>query len=146
MASINAKRVAHAVMKKARKGELIVMKDILRDTGYSESISKQPTKVTRTRTYIEATRPLISGIASEIERIKQAMASKDLKNEEYKTLVSSLDVLTKNHQLLSGGVTERRAFVIPSEVIERNVIDVESKDVSAEPLNKGRIDEAESHK
>ena len=61
-------------------------------------------------------------------------------------LVSSLDVLTKNHQLLSGGVTERRAFVIPSEVIERNVIDVESKDVSAEPLNKGRIDEAESHK
>ena len=126
------------MLNKVKKGELIKMNEIMKDVGYSPATCKHPEKVTETKTYKENAPRLIEGIAPEIERIKRAMARKNLDNEEYKVLVASLDVLTKNHQLLSGAATERRVFVIPSEVIGRNDIDTSQpllENGSTEPSN-----------
>lgn len=121
--SLNVKSVAHAVVKKVRQGKLVKVGEIMKEQGYSDSYSEQPHRIMKQPEFQEVAQPLITGLAGEIARIKAAMARKNLDNEEYKVLVASLDVLTKNHQLLSGGATERRVFVIPSEVIGRNDID-----------------------
>jgi formylmethanofuran dehydrogenase subunit E-like metal-binding protein len=50
------------------------------------------------------------------------MSKKNKNKEEYRTLVGALDILTKNYQLLTGGVTSRNVFVLPSEVMDKNNI------------------------
>lgn len=139
MGSLNAQRAASKVIEKVRKGQKVKYGEILLDVGYSRSVSKRPSKVTDTKAYKTAlsleTMPIIEGLLTEINEIKMAMAGKDKGQEEYRILVGSLDILTKNYQLLSGGATERQVFVLPSEVIERNTIstDVNGMDGSTEP-------------
>ena len=94
----------------------------MREVGYSKNTSLQPYKITRGKTYQKLTRPLLDGLQEEINAIKNAMALKDKNEEEYRVLAYSMDILTKNYQLLSGGATERQVFVLPSEVITRNAI------------------------
>ncbi len=126
MGSINAQVVAQKVSEKLRTGKLVKYGEILLDTGYSKSVSRRPKIVTETDAYKKALKveqlPLIEGLQHEITRIKLAIQSKDLKREEYRTLIGSLDILTKNYQLLSGGATERQVFVLPSEVMNKNNI------------------------
>lgn len=96
------------------------------ESGYSLASSKKPKQITETKSYkialIGANAPLIEGLQSEINAIKNAMAQKDKSREDYRVLAGSLDILTKNYQLLSGGATERQVFVLPSEVVSRNTI------------------------
>ena len=128
MGSTNAQRAAMKVSETVRKGELVKMGKILKEVGYSDETAKRPRSVTSTASYKKALelekRPLIYGIQLEINRIKEAMASRDLRGEEYKVLAGSLDILIKNYQLLSGGATERQVFVLPSEVMERNGLEL----------------------
>lgn len=141
MGSINAQVVAGKISGNIRKGKKVVLAKILKDSGYSDSVANSPTLVTNTVAFQKAMelekRPLIDGLQKEINRIKDALASKNLRNEEYRTLVASLDVLTRNYQLLSGGATERQVFVLPSEVMARNNItqteDVKQLNGSTEP-------------
>lgn len=127
MGSINATYVAQKVSEKLRKGKLVKYGEILLDTGYSESVSRKPKIVTETVAYKKAMLieqiPLIKGLEEEITRIKEALKAKDLRKEEYRILVGSFDILTKNYQLLSGGATERQVFVLPSEVMNKNLIE-----------------------
>ena len=106
MASINAEAVAKTVIKKVRKGEKVVLGDIIEKQGYAPSISTAPTKVTRTKSYQRVIRPLAEGISDEIEKIKEEMTSRDISLERYETLANVMDKLVKNHQLLTGGATE----------------------------------------
>lgn len=139
MGSINAQRAALKVSETIRKGERVRIGKILRDTGYSDETANSPTLVTRTKSYRTALaleqKPLIEGLQREINEIKAAMGRKNKDEEEYRTLVGSLDILTKNYQLLSGGATERQVFVLPSEVMNKNVITA-SSDVPAAPVTK----------
>jgi len=55
----------------------------------------------------------------ERQRIISAMTLKNLDDEEYKVLIDGLDKVTKNIQLLSGGVTERQAIVLPNDITDK---------------------------
>ena len=70
----------------------------------------------------EEMKKIEDNIKEEIERIKVAMAKKNLEHEEYRVLVGSLDIAVRNYQLLSGGATSLNVLVLPSEVMERNAI------------------------
>jgi hypothetical protein len=135
MASNNAALVAHKVAEDIGKGKLINLGKIMRETGYKKSTSLTPQRVTNTKTYKKLAIPLIDGLQEEITRIKKAMAEKNLANEDYRVLIYALDTATKNYQLLSGGATERQVFVMPSEIMEKNIIEA----VETPKLNDGSI-------
>lgn len=135
MGSLNAQMVGMKVLENIGKNKRVNLGKIIKDAGYSKNTALTPTLVTNTKSYQKAIelekRPLIDGLQKEINRIKDALASKNLKNEEYRVLIGSLDVLTKNYQLLSGGATERQVFVLPAEVMERNQIQSSKEDVNS---------------
>lgn len=107
MSSENAKLVARKVSETIRKGKRVNLGNIIKESGYSEITSKSPTLVTKTKTYQKEIRPLAQGIDREIERIKKELATRVLSDERYETLTRAMDILIKNHQLLTGGETER---------------------------------------
>jgi hypothetical protein len=106
MASENAKAVAKEVITKVRKGEKINLQEIQQAHGYSKNSAKSMKGVDND-TYRKEVKPLADGIDREIERIKLELSTRDISEEKYKELVSSLDILIKNHQLLNGKETER---------------------------------------
>jgi len=56
-------------------------------------------------------KPFVDKLIIERERIISAMAKKKLTKVQYENLGRTLDIFTKNIQLLSGGVTERYLLV-----------------------------------
>lgn len=133
MGSINAQRVAVKVSETIQRGEIVKLGEIIEKVGYSKQTALKPSLVTNTKSYKTTLelekRPIIDGIQKEINRIKDAIAAKDLSNEEVRVLIYALDTLVKNYQLLSGGATERQVFVLPSEVLGRNKIETSKDDV-----------------
>jgi len=127
MTSINAQTVANKVYQKVLSGKKVVLGEIIKESGYSESISLHPIHVTRTKSYKmaleRASKPLQDRLMREINEIELAMSKKDKNKEEYRVLAGVLDLSIKNYQLLSGGATERQVFVLPSEVMIRNKIE-----------------------
>ena len=114
MASINAKQVAKEVLKKVRKGGKVKLGKIIRKAGYSKSVSKSPTKVTRTKTYKKEMKPIVDQLITERRRAIQALKGK-IGKAKYRDLVDGVDKLTKNIQLLSGGDTEKNNLTIKWE-------------------------------
>lgn len=138
MGSINATRLAHKVVDKIAKGELVNLEDLVIQVGYSKTTARHPTSVTRTIAYQKAMaieqKPLLEGLQSEINRIKLAISQKDLSKEDLRSLTYTMDIYFKNYQLLSGGATERQVFVLPSEVMQKNNIE-QSKQEDVKGLN-----------
>jgi hypothetical protein len=137
----NIERVANEVALKVRTGQLVKLGEIMRSVGYSENFSKQPIRITRTKTYMDKAKTVLEAIDEEIKRLQYAIAQKDLSKEDYKVQIASLDILIKNKQLLSGGATERKVFVLPSEVLGINDIQTaEFKEIDhVQPLQDGSI-------
>lgn len=133
MGSINAQRVAQKVAEKVRRNELVNLGQIIRETGYAKNVAEHPDRVTKTKSYKKAyeleIKPVLQQFEEHRQKILNAIAVKDLNAEEYRTLIGSLDIMTKNAQLLSGGATSKNVFVLPSEVIQRNEIVIKSSDV-----------------
>lgn len=138
MGSINPQRVATKVIETIARGEKVDLEDIIISVGYAKATAHNPSMVTSSKAYKKTmalqSRPLVDGLAQEINRLKLAIEKRDLSKEEYKTLIQAIDVLTRNFQLLSGGATERQVFVLPSEVMERNDIKA-VKEGSTKPPN-----------
>lgn len=115
MGSINAQIVAQKVSETIRAKKQVNLGKIILDSGYSKQTSLAPQRVTETLSYKKSLelekRPLIEGIQKEISEIKDAMSKKNKNKEEYRTLVASLDILTKNYQLLTGGSTQNIAVM-----------------------------------
>lgn len=124
MASINAKRAAVKVSESIRLGKKVVLGNILQEVGYSKQTSLKPKLVTGTKTFQKAMTDLLKDLDNEIERIKQAMLTKDLSEERYDVLEKALDRMIKNQQLLSGGDTERIGLniKISEEIAKKNDI------------------------
>lgn len=108
MGSLNAQKVALKVSEKVMSNELVNIGEIIRDSGYSNSVSLKPSKVTNTLSFKKTMEysliPLIEGIQAQISKVKEEIANKDLSQEEYRVLVGSLDILIKNHQVLQSTV------------------------------------------
>ncbi len=112
--SINAEAVANEVIDKVRKGKKINMGEILKSKGYSDSVSKIPSKVTKTKTYKETMVPVLEAMIRERDRALRLMESR-VAMAEYGDLVTAADKLTKNIQLLSGKDTSKEAVVFTWE-------------------------------
>jgi phage terminase small subunit len=78
----------------------------MKKAGYSEKTARTPAKLLKSSTMRPEIDKVLLAIAQErkavIERLKDMRAKAN-----YRDLIYSLDVLTKNHQLLSGEDTER---------------------------------------
>jgi hypothetical protein len=112
MASERAKNAARKVLEKSRKGEPVIMGQILREVGYSEGTTITPSKVTNTESYKSEIEPFIQKLEKERDRIVSALSRKDLDEVQYQHLTSAVDTLTKNIQLLGGKETERKGVSI----------------------------------
>lgn len=112
MASTNAQAVAHKVVDKVRKGEKVNLGELISASGYSKNISKQPTRITKQKAYQEIVTPVLQQLESERQRIITAMSKKNLSKEKYQTLVQSMDILTRNAQLLGGKATDNVAIQV----------------------------------
>ena len=77
------------------------------DAGYSPNTANTPQKLTESEGFKEEIEPFVKRLEKERERIFKAMVGKRLDSEEYKVLVESMNTVTKNVQLLSGGETDR---------------------------------------
>lgn len=67
----------------------------------------------------EALNPIVQRWEKERERITLAMEGKDLSKEQYRTLSDSLDTITKNIQLLTGGKTENNGVSELAETLNQ---------------------------
>lgn len=77
----------------------------MKKVGYSKAMAKNPQKLTRSKGFKEAAKPLLKRLADERDEALKAMKSKR-SGAKYRDLVDSVDKLTKNIQLLSGKPTE----------------------------------------
>lgn len=106
MTSQNAQAVANTVISKVRKGEKVVMGEIIKKQGYAPSISTHPTKVTKTQSYKKVIEPYIKRIVSLRDKIQIELDKRDLTEVQFRELNTALKDLTHDIQLLSGGSTE----------------------------------------
>lgn len=116
MGSINAQVFARKVSEKIRAGERVNKKQLAIESGYSPLTAIRSTQITNSKSYKVAfaleNKEIVDKIDRDIARFQQALAGKNLKKEETKTIVSSLDTLIKNKQLLSGGSTGNIAMKV----------------------------------
>ena len=132
MASENARAVAYKVVEMVGKGQKVDMGDILRSHGYSERVALKPDKVTKTKSYQSIVIPALKKMENVRGSALRALEKKDPNQEKYATLLSGVDILTKNIQLLSGRSTENIGINIQiSEAIANKYTDVSSKDTKA---------------
>ena len=126
MGSTNAMLVANKVLDTIREGKLVNKRKIIESVGYSKHTATVSPLVTNTKTYKaimeRASKPLLERLDEQINKTEFALSQKNLKKEDVKTLIFSLDILIKNKQILSGGITSLNVFVLPSEVMQRNDI------------------------
>lgn len=120
MGSLNAKAVALDALKMVENGGKVNHRSLALKHGYSDKVSRNPDRITRTKSYKSIMIPALKSMEQERNDIMIAMRGKDKTSEKYATLVSSYDILTKNIQLLSGKATENVAMVIEvSEAIAK---------------------------
>ncbi len=92
------------------------------ESDYTEQYSSSG-HILKTKQYQEKMKPIKEQLEEERQRIIQQMKSKNLSKEKYKDLVESMDKITKNVQLLSGGATERIVSVsISQEIADKNKV------------------------
>lgn len=129
MASTNAQAVAHKVVDKVRKGEKVNLGELISASGYSKNIAKQPTRITKQKAYQEIVTPVLQQLESERQRIITAMGKKNLGKEKYQTLVQSMDIITRNTQLLGGKATDNVAIQVSiSEQVGNKYANVSNND------------------
>jgi len=121
MASINAKEVAKEVSENIRKGKKVILGEIIKNNGYAESTSESPQRVTNTQSYQEEIKPIVNRWKKERDRLTTELEKRDLSKERYETVMKSIDIVTKNIQLLSGGNTDQlQVLIMPAELINKN--------------------------
>ena len=105
--SENAKAVAQEVIRTVLKGDKVVLRKIIPKHGYGKSIKNHAVKVTRTQSYQEEIKPFVERAVRERDRLIVAASEKDLSKETYDQIMRSVELLTKQIQLLTGGATDK---------------------------------------
>lgn len=89
---------------------------LAREVGYAPSSANRITQITNTKSYKIAfaleNKEIVDKIDRDISRYQEALASKNLSREKAKDIVSAMDTLIKNKQLLSGGSTANVAIKV----------------------------------
>jgi len=86
--------------------------ELLLEAGYSPASAKNPKIVIDSKEVQDG----IAKVAEDINYLRQKaiaeLRKRDIKKEPYRDVVKAIDIYTKNHQLLSGGETERAGVTI----------------------------------
>ena len=100
---VPTKRQREAAKKMAEGGR--TQGEILREVGYSKVTSESPTKVTRSKGFKEATKPLTKQIEKEINRAMKHLP-KVVHKAGWGEAVGGIEKLSKLNELLGGRPTE----------------------------------------
>ena len=106
MGSIDAENVAKEVLETLGSGEKVILGEIIRKNGYADNTADNPLNVTETKSYKAVISPVVKRWKKERERLTTELESRNLTGERYGTIIKAVDLITKNIQLLSGGVTD----------------------------------------
>lgn len=97
--SENARAVAVEVVDKVGKGRKINLGEIIRDHGYSDSVSKSPAKVTRTKSYKNTILELLNSMQREAIQIVEIIGTKRNK-ASFRDLIDGMEKTVKGITLL----------------------------------------------
>jgi hypothetical protein len=114
MSSENAKAVAQEVIETLGKGGKVSVSAIARRKGYSKSVAKNPKQITETQSFQSVVQPVVQEMEAARDRAMTLLLKTENK-AKYRDLVDSVDKLTKNIQLLSGGKTSNEDIHITWE-------------------------------
>lgn len=106
MASINAENAAKEMLRIASQGKKIVKKDVLVSVGYAQNTADSPKQVTETKTFKSVIKPVIEQLEGRRQAAIKRLTNKKLDKASALQTASTIDILTKNIQLLSGDPTE----------------------------------------
>ena len=102
--------------------------EIMREVGYSKSASSKPTRVIKTKSFQKVIKPTMDKIETEMNRILEELANKDVSKERYDTLITAYEKFFKVKQLQTGGNTENVnvKFEISEKIANKNANDTNS--------------------
>lgn len=121
--SFNQAGVIKDTITAVKRGKKVNKGEILLKNGYSKHVSKSPRVVYETKAVKQALDPFLSGLKTVRQRALDHLTDDALAKSSGRDLAYIIHNLTQDHQLLSGGQTERREImVLPSELIEKNGI------------------------
>lgn len=115
MATIRQKKLAKKITENYRNKKVKNKGELLKECDYSEETTKQPSRILESKGIQEELKPFIDQLEKERQRLLNSIKTKDLDKVSYDKAVNSLDTLTKNIQLLSGGATSRDEMTISKE-------------------------------
>lgn len=113
MATIKQKKVVDKLLE--NNGN---MSKTMRQVGYSKNFSKNPQTLAKSKGFKKEVAPIIEQLEKERQRLINAITIMDLDEIEYAEAVRSMDLLTKNIQLLSDKPTENVKTNITKEQID----------------------------
>ncbi len=91
--------------------------ELLLEAGYSENSAKNPKLIIEGKEVQEA----LSLVADDLDHLRQRaineLKARDIEKEPYRDVIKAVDILTKNHQLLTGGETERNLTPLTVRII-----------------------------
>jgi IS5 family transposase len=84
----------------------------IRDAGYAESMTREPAKVFDSVGLKPEVERFVAKLEKERERLLDSIMSKNLDDVQYESAIRSVDILTKNTQLLGGKATDNVAVSV----------------------------------
>lgn len=91
----------------AKTGQRKTLGELLLEAGFSESTSKQPSNIMKSETIKQGMADYLNTLDDKRKQSLYHITDKKLKQSKARDLAYINDLLTKNHQLLGGGATER---------------------------------------
>lgn len=86
--------------------------ELMLEAGYSENSAKNPQLIIQGKEVQEG----LSSVAEDLNILRQRaineLKARNIEKEPYRDVVRAVETFTKNHQLLSGGETERAGVTI----------------------------------
>jgi len=114
MESENAKAVAREVIGKIAAGEKVSVGKIALKHGYAPSMETHPEKIKNTESYKKEIAYFVEKLIKERNKAILKL-NKKIDKATYRDLISAIDTLTKNIQLLSGRETDKVGLTINME-------------------------------
>ena len=106
MPSENAINVANDVLENLRKHKKVNKGQIILKRGYAPSVATAPTVVTNTKSYQSVISPVVDQMVRARDRALKEINSRVLNIVQYADLVTAINKLSHDIQILSGGATE----------------------------------------
>lgn len=88
-------------------GNTKTLGQMLLEAGYSENQAKNPYQILETKGVQEGLSDVVNDLDILRKNALNDLKARNLEKEPYRDVIKAVDTLTKNHQLLTGGETER---------------------------------------